>query len=125
MGRPPYNPYSRKLQSAQCFDKLSASLHSRWIFIVRPTIIEGFIDYLAIFMRGLLAGRLSGGLLYPEAEMFKDMPYYLRIGNETDDLHLPSTAGATEGFRPTIENCMLRAIVETQDYQDFITHYVW
>jgi len=26
--------------------------------------------------------------------MFKNVPYYLRIGNETDDLHLPSTARA-------------------------------
>jgi hypothetical protein len=33
-------------------------------------------------MRGLLAGRVSGRLLYPEAEMFKNMAYYLRIGNE-------------------------------------------
>jgi hypothetical protein len=38
-------------------------------------------------MRGLLAGRVSGRLLYREAEMFKNMAYYLRIGNETDDLH--------------------------------------
>jgi hypothetical protein len=48
-------------------------------------------------MGGLLAGRVSGGLLYLEAEVFKDMPYYLRIGNETDDLHLPSTARTAEG----------------------------
>jgi len=38
-------------------------------------------------MRGLLAGRVSGRPLYPEAEMFKNMAYYLRVGNETDDLH--------------------------------------
>jgi len=38
-------------------------------------------------MRGLLAGWVFGGPLYPEAEMFKNMAYYLRIGNETDDLH--------------------------------------
>jgi len=30
-------------------------------------LIEEFIYYLAIFMRGLLAGRVSGELLYPEA----------------------------------------------------------
>jgi len=48
-------------------------------------------------MRGLLAGRVSGGLMYPEAEMFKNLPYYLRIGNETDDLHLPSTARTGKG----------------------------
>jgi len=29
--------------------------------------------------------------------MFKNMAYYLRIGNETDDLHLPSTARTAEG----------------------------
>ena len=68
-----------------------------------PTIPEGFIDYLAIFMRGL-AGRVSGGLLYPEAEMFKDMPYYLRIGNETDDLRLPSTARTGKGVRLPLLN---------------------
>ena len=28
--------------------------------------------------------------------MFKNMAYYLRIGNETDDLHLPSTARTAE-----------------------------
>jgi len=49
-------------------------------------------------MRGLLAGRASGRVLYPEAEMFKNMAYYLRLGNETDDLHLPSTARAAKGF---------------------------
>ena len=65
--------------------------------IAGPTIIEGFIDYLAIFMRGLLAGRVSGRLLYPEAKMFKNLPYYLRISNETDDLHLSSTARTAEG----------------------------
>jgi len=35
--------------------------------------------------------------MYPEAEMFKNLPYYLRIGNETDDLHLPSTARTGKG----------------------------
>jgi len=89
-----------------------------WLFITRPTIIEGSIDYLAVFIRGFLAGWVSARLLYREAEMFKNMPYYLRIGNETDDLHLPSTAGATEGVRPTIENCMLRAIVRTCSQPD-------
>jgi hypothetical protein len=49
--------------------------HNRWLFIAGPTIIEGFIYYLAIFMRGLLAGRVSGGLLYPEAKMIKNMAY--------------------------------------------------
>jgi len=29
--------------------------------------------------------------------MFKNLPYYLRIGNETDDLHLSTTARAAEG----------------------------
>jgi hypothetical protein len=62
-----------------------------------PTIIEGFIDYLLISTRGFLAGRISGRSLYPEAEMFKDMAYYLRIGNEADYLHLPSAAMTTEG----------------------------
>jgi len=60
-------------------------------------------------MRGLWAGRVSARLLYREAEMFKNMAYYLRIGNETDDLHLPSTARGTGGVRPAIENRMLRA----------------
>jgi len=46
--------------------------HKRWLFKAGPTIIEGFIYYLAIFMRGLLVGRVSGGLLCPEAEMFGD-----------------------------------------------------
>jgi hypothetical protein len=46
-----------------------------WLFIAGPTIIEGFIYYLAIFMRGLLAGRVSEGLLYPEAKMIKNMAY--------------------------------------------------
>jgi hypothetical protein len=33
----------------------------RLVFIARPTIIEGFIDYLAIFMGGLLFdGSLCG-----------------------------------------------------------------
>jgi hypothetical protein len=63
--------------------------HNRWLFIAGPTIIEEFIDCLAIFMRGLLAGRVSGGLLYPEAEMFKNLPYYLRIGNETSETPRP------------------------------------
>jgi hypothetical protein len=40
-----------------------------------PTIMEWFIDYLAIFMGGLLAGWVSGGLLYREAEMFKNLAY--------------------------------------------------
>jgi len=50
-------------------------------------------------MRGFLARRVSGGLLYPEAEMFKNMAYYLRIGNEADDLHLPSAARTRKGVR--------------------------
>jgi class 3 adenylate cyclase len=53
---------------------------------------EGFIDYLPISMRDLLAGRVSGRPLYPEAEMFKNLPYYLRIGNEADYFHLSSAA---------------------------------
>ena len=44
-----------------------------------------------------MAGWVSGRLLYREGEMFKNMAYYLRIGNETDDLHLPSTARTAEG----------------------------
>jgi hypothetical protein len=75
------------------------------------THLTGFIDYLTIFLRGLLAGRVSGRPLYPEAEMFKNLDYYLRIGNETDEPHLSSAARTTEGVRPAIENCMLRAIV--------------
>ncbi len=55
------------------------ALHSR------ATIIEGFIDYLAISMRDLLAGRVFGRLRCPEAEIFKDMPYYLRIGSLCSD----------------------------------------
>jgi len=78
-------------------------LHSRAnhlpVRAARRQVIEGFIDYLPISMRGVLAGQVSGGLLYPEAEMFKDLPYYLRIGNETDDLHLPSAARTAEGVR--------------------------
>jgi hypothetical protein len=31
--------------------------------------------------------------------MFKDMAYYLRIGNEADDLHLPSAARTRKGVR--------------------------
>jgi hypothetical protein len=42
--------------------------------VVRRNSI-GFIGYLAIFMGDLLAGRVSGGLLDPEAEMFKNMAY--------------------------------------------------
>jgi hypothetical protein len=74
--------------------------HNRWLFIAGPTIIEGFIDYLAILIKGLLAGRVSGRLLCPEAEMFKNMAYYLRIGNETDDLHLPSYSEDSRGGLP-------------------------
>jgi hypothetical protein len=48
-------------------------------------------------IKGFLAGRVSGRLLYPEAKMFKNLPYYLRIGNETDDLHLSTTARTAEG----------------------------
>jgi len=58
-------------------------------------------------MGGLLAGRVSGRLLYPEAEMFKNMAYYLRIGNETDEPDFSCTARTAEGVRPAIENCML------------------
>jgi len=71
--------------------------HDGWPLIAGPSIIDGFIDYLAISMRGLLAGRVSGRLLYPGAEMFTDMPYYLRIGSESDDLHLPSIARTGKG----------------------------
>jgi hypothetical protein len=38
-------------------------------------------------MKGLLAARVSGRPLYPEAEMFKNMAYYLRVGNEADYFH--------------------------------------
>ena len=72
-------------------------------------------------MRDILAGRVSGGLLYPEAEMLKNLPYYLRIDNKADDFHLSSAARTTEEVRPTIENCMLRAIVWNHNPQDFIT----
>ncbi len=41
-----------------------------------------------------MAGWVSGRPLYPEAEMFKNMAYYLRIGNETDDLHPSPAFGA-------------------------------
>ena len=48
-------------------------------------------------MRGLLAGRVSGRPLYPEAEMFKNLPYYLRVGNEADYFHLSSAARTRKG----------------------------
>jgi hypothetical protein len=33
-------------------------------------------------IKGFLAGRVSGRLLYPEAKMFKNLPDYLRIGKK-------------------------------------------
>jgi hypothetical protein len=50
-------------------------------------------------IEGLLAGRVSGRPLNPEAEMFKNMAYYLRIGNEVDYFHLSSAARTRKGVR--------------------------
>jgi len=79
------------------------ALHSRAnhlpVRAARRQVIEGLVDYLAIFTRGLSAGRVSGRLLHPEAEMFKNVAYYVRIGNEADYFHLPSAARTAEGVR--------------------------
>jgi hypothetical protein len=63
-----YRVLNASTSSAQVYN-------NRWLFIAGPTIIEGFIDYLLISMRGLLAKQVSGELLNPEAKMFKNLAY--------------------------------------------------
>ena len=52
--------------------------------------------------------------------MLKNLPYHLRIDNKADDFHLSSAARTTEEVRPTIENCMLRAKVDSRYQSNFI-----
>ena len=63
-----YRVLNASTSSAQVYN-------NRWLFIAGPTIIEGFIDYFPISMRGLLARQVSGELLYPEAKVFKNLVY--------------------------------------------------
>ncbi len=81
--------------------KTSAQVyHNRWLFIARPTIIDLLVDYLAIFTRGLLAGRASGSLLHPEAEVFKNTAWCVRTDDEANYFHPPSAPRTAEEARP-------------------------